>query len=648
MFEVDWTRLVAQASLILSSATVILSFALLVYVLGHNLLSNVGRSFAALLACLTVVYACDVAIGRVSLLEAAMPWLRVQWLGIAFLPAAYLHFSHALLSSTNARSRTLDVAVVTSYVFASLLVALALFTDALVTVGVTAPPVAHLVPGPLFPVFVLFFAVTTVWGLLNVYQARKRCLTPAARRRMNYLSIAFIAPALGAFPFLILVSIPHLVPPAMVLVLAAMGNLLVGFMLIVLTYTVAYYGVLTPDRAVRQSLVYYLLRGPVVGTLVVMLILTIPNTPRVLGLPRDVVLVAAVVATIILMQVVIHLARPLIDRIIYWRDREEVAWLAEIDNHLMTSTDLRQILENILVALCEALRTPAGFVAVQPQEGQEVQIEAVVGPREAALDFVASPEFQAALNGFGPEMAANGNGQAAPLPEFVQAGHTWLFPLRARSDASLMGWVGLATDQGTDDTNGQPIIRHRATVLALLRQACKALEDRQVQQDVFGALRRIIPEMERMQAWRSVVQYPGSDPLPQLDPDSLVEQPDFERWVKDALTHYWGGPKLTTSPLLRLRVVTDTLAENDNNPARALRTVLKKAIELQRPDGDRKLTATEWLLYNILDMKFVQGERVRDIAARLAMSESDLYRKQRVAITEVAKTLADMEMKEKL
>lgn len=648
MFEVDWTRLVAQASLILSSATVILSFALLVYVLGHNLLSNVGRSFAALLACLTVVYACDVAIGRVSLLEAAMPWLRVQWLGIAFLPAAYLHFSHALLSSTNARSRTLDVAVVASYVFASLLVALALFTDALVTVGVTAPPVAHLVPGPLFPIFVLFFAVTTVWGLLNVYQARKRCLTPAARRRMNYLSIAFIAPALGAFPFLILVSIPHLVPPAMVLVLAAMGNLLVGFMLIVLTYTVAYYGVLTPDRAVRQSLVYYLLRGPVVGTLVVMLILTIPNTPLVLGLPRDVVLVAAVVATIILMQVVIHLARPLIDRIIYWRDREEVAWLAEIDNHLMTSTDLRQILENILVALCEALRTPAGFVAVQPQEGQEVQIEAVVGPREAALDFVASPEFQAALNGFGPEMAANGNGQAAPLPEFVQAGHTWLFPLRARSDASLMGWVGLATDQGTDDTNGQPIIRHRATVLALLRQACKALEDRQVQQDVFGALRRIIPEMERMQAWRSVVQYPGSDPLPQLDPDSLVEQPDFERWVRDALTHYWGGPKLTTSPLLRLRVVTDTLAENDNNPARALRTVLKKAIELQRPDGDRKLTATEWLLYNILDMKFVQGERVRDIAARLAMSESDLYRKQRVAITEVAKTLADMEMKEKL
>ena len=55
------------------------------------------------------------------------------------------------------------------------------------------------------------------------------------------------------------------------------------------------------------------------------------------------------------------------------------------------------------------------------------------------------------------------------------------------------------------------------------------------------------------------------------------------------------------------------------------------------------MTATEWLLYNILELKFVRGLRVRDVARRLAMSESDLYRKQRVAIAEVAKALADLE-----
>ena len=50
MFAIDWTQIFAFANLILSSATVILAFSLLIYVLTHNLLSDVGRSFAALLA----------------------------------------------------------------------------------------------------------------------------------------------------------------------------------------------------------------------------------------------------------------------------------------------------------------------------------------------------------------------------------------------------------------------------------------------------------------------------------------------------------------------------------------------------------------------------------------------------------------------
>jgi hypothetical protein len=42
-------------------------------------------------------------------------------------------------------------------------------------------------------------------------------------------------------------------------------------------------------------------------------------------------------------------------------------------------------------------------------------------------------------------------------------------------------------------------------------------------------------------------------------------------------------------------------------------------------------------------MRFIQGRKVRDVAMRLAMSESDLYRKQRVAIESVAQIIADME-----
>ena len=76
---------------------------------------------------------------------------------------------------------------------------------------------------------------------------------------------------------------------------------------------------------------------------------------------------------------------------------------------------------------------------------------------------------------------------------------------------------------------------------------------------------------------------------------------------------------------------------------RALRAVLSRAIGALRPSGEQSMVAVEWTLYNILDLKFLQGQRMSDIANRLAVSESDLYRKQRAAIDEVARLLTLME-----
>jgi len=86
------------------------------------------------------------------------------------------------------------------------------------------------------------------------------------------------------------------------------------------------------------------------------------------------------------------------------------------------------------------------------------------------------------------------------------------------------------------------------------------------------------------------------------------------------------------------------MVENGGNPIGALRKVLVLAIEALRPPGDRTMSA-EWDLYNVLEMKYVQGMRAKDIARQLALSESDLYRKQRVAVKEMARVLADMEIR---
>jgi len=95
---------------------------------------------------------------------------------------------------------------------------------------------------------------------------------------------------------------------------------------------------------------------------------------------------------------------------------------------------------------------------------------------------------------------------------------------------------------------------------------------------------------------------------------------------------------------MKLEVVKMALNEHDNNEINALRSVLKTALDQLRPDGERKFTG-EWLLYNILDMKFMEGKKVREIALKLAVSEADLYRKQKVAIEKIADMLVQMELR---
>lgn len=624
------------ANLILSSAIVITAFSLLVYIFTHNLRSAVARSFCALITFVIVVYAGDVVLSKVETLEAAVFWLKFQWVGIAFVPAAYLHFSDALLRTTNASSRLRRISVYVSYVIGLALLLMAIFTDVLVRDGVYySPQVAHLTAGPLFWAFAIYFFATVIGGAANIRWAQQRCLTSVSRRRMTYLAISFAAPGLGVFPYLLLASRPTFIPPTALLFLVLIGNVGVALMIVVMAYSVAYFGVLTPDRVIKHSLIHYLLRGPFVGTCVIMVMLAMPKAERILGLPRDTVLIFAVVATIVLLQVLINLTKPFIDRLIYLQDRAEITWLQELDKRLLTTTDLKQFLENVLTSLCELLRVRKGFVVVMA--GGRPQIEAHCGSLRACRDFVDSCDLGALARPVSEEEETSPPKNGG----FIARDGYWLHPLRTKAGDATLGILGVEAREPEPNLTAE----EQEVVEALISQAEVALEDRSLQQGIFTVLRSIIPEIELIQRWRGTVRYTGSPGLETIESSPLYA-PDFQQWVKDALSHYWGGPKLTESPLLKLKIVEEALRENDGNPAKALRAVLNQAIESLKPEGERRMTTSEWILYNILEMKFIQGRRVRDIAGRLAMSESDLYRKQRVAIEEVAKTLVDMEQQE--
>ena len=626
------TAILDLGNLILASANVIIGFSLFVYILTHNLRSPVARAFCALMAFVTTVYVVDIGMTEVGTPVAAALWLRVQWVGIAFVPAAYYHFSAALLRTTGFPSHRPRMGVLAGYSLGLVAFVLAAFTDQLVDGVAKKGHIFHLIPGPLFWAFALYYALTTISGWVNITRARNRCLTSTSRRRMSYLMWAFAAPSAGVFPYLLIPMTAQYLSTSIVSMLTLVGNMGIAMMTVVIGYIVAYQGVLLPDRVVKHSLVHYLLRGPLVAILVIGLMLTVPRVEHILGLPRDTVLIVAVAGTVVILQVLINMAKPAIDQLIYRRDRREVAAIQTLDNRLLTTTDLRQLLENTLISLCDLLRVPSGFIVTM--QDSTLSIRVFCGPREAATRFLSGTTLPQLLE----TLADSRQDEFVSNSDLVLADGHWLLPLQSRNDGTTLGILGIRAREPSLEIGDADL----EMLYGLVRQAETSLEDMRLQQQVFALLEGLGTELDQLQVWRSSPIYAGERALQHLEMNP-TNSPAFVQIVKDALTQYWGGPKLSQSPLLRTRVVQECLLENEHVPAKAVRAVLQEAVDRLKPDGERGMTSNEWIMYNILDLRFVQGNRIRDVVQRLAMSESDYYRKQRIAIEQVANTLIQME-----
>ena len=638
------TSILNFVNVLASSVLVILTFSLLAYTLTYNFRNPVARRFALLLAFLMVVFAADVALDSVATAASANRWLRLQWLGIAMTPAAAYLFSLSVLATTNYRIRRRRWIGFSALVISIVSAFDAVVGDAIVGQVLFRPPLSYLEGGPLFWPFAIFYAVVIGLAYANIWKARQRCLTESTRARMTYLLIGFIAPGVSVFPYLIAFAL--LFGPResswLVLLASILGNIAVGFLLLLMSYTVAYFGVVTPDRVVRYRLLRFFMRGPVVAILVILAIQITPPIERTLGLPRNVILFSVITGVVVFSQLLLSITKSGVDRLIYREDREEIAWLRELDRRMLATSDLRQLLENNLVALCELLRTPSAFVAAVI--GPDLMLEAMVGADDKRSRILAVADWSDALGKALREQSAARSGRTQS-PHF-HCGY-WLWPLVDRTQEEegvrVLGALGVQARTVSPLFTADEL----RAIEAILDRTTRALADRKLQQSMLANLRYIIPDIERMQQLRGAIPYAAADsarePLTALLDPSPIHNPEFEAWVKDALSHYWGGPKLTHSPLMRLRIVSETLDHAEDDPTRALRLVLGQALERLRPEGKQNFTAPEWLLYNILEMRFVQGRKVREIADRLAISESDLYRKQRVAIGQLARVLSEME-----
>jgi hypothetical protein len=613
------------ANQLLTAGIAITALSLLLYALTFNLRDRVARTFALILICIVIVFVGDAISSIVSSQRMLQLWLQSEWLGITFLPACYFHFSCALLATTGRRADGNQKWFVRFIYLISLgFLATLPFMLLVGPVFPNASPAPHLERTWLTWIFALYFAATTIWSWLNFKQAYQRTVTPTSRRRMRYLIIGALAPVLGAFPFLLFGSSIATHHPLIFWLVAVFMNVFVLGLLVIMAYAVAFFGVSWPDRVVKRRLFKWLMRGPVTASTVLAITTLVRRAGEHFGFEYSAAVPIFMVGTLLLFEYIITLAAPLWER---WSftggDKSNLLLVKNLNERLLTTGDLRQFLESVLAAVCDRIQAPRAFILAMD-----------AGDLELMVNIGDAPPVHDMSDGLNHVVAQNSNGNG-----FYTWDNYWLVPLHSRrvKEGTLLGILGIARKPEIVIGEDQ-----KDAVLFLAERAASALEDHVQQQEIFNSIENLSPQIDMIQRLRAASRYGGTDVLTAAE--IPLESPDVARWVKEALTHYWGGPRLTDSPLMDLQVVQKKLEEHQDNPANALRAILRQAVDQVRPEGERRFTG-EWILYNILEMKFIEGKKVREIAERLSMSEADLYRKQRVAIEVVANGILDMEQK---
>ncbi len=612
---------------ILTAGIAITAFSLFLYALSFNLRDRVARSFAIILLCVVVVFTSEALESSAASSDVITLFLRLEWLGIIFLPPAYLHLSDAILVTTGRPSRgSRRIAVRSMYFISGAFLLLLAYGYLLGPMVMTGQPAPHLRRTIWTEVFTVYYAGTMILAWVNFGRAYRNTLTRSGRRRMIYLLAGATAPALGSFPYLLYGSALAESHPYLFWGMALVSNLMVGGLIIIMAYAVAFFGVSWPDRVVKSRLFKWIMRGPVTASAALGVMTIVRRVGELFGTVYSGAVPAAMVASVLLMEHTITLAAPLWERLIFFgRDRADLTLLQNFEERLITQNDLHQFLESVLAAVRDHLQSQAAFVAAL--DGDELSL--VVSTRN--LPLLKESNLSEALQVVTQE--GNGNGD-----EYIW-GDYWLFPLHqppetVEGEPVLLGLLGAARSPE------QIILKEQRQALKLLIQrASTALTDRRLQKRVFHSLEELRPQVDMFQRLRAGGRF---DSKTNLLEETLPPESDMAEWVRDALTHYWGGPKLTQNPLLNLKIVQEALEDHNDNSANALRFILRQAMDNVRPEGERRFTG-EWILFNILEMKFVEGRKVREVATRLAMSEADLYRKQRVAIEEVARVMLEME-----
>lgn len=609
---------------VLTAGVAIIAFSLFIHSLTFKNRDTVTNTFTVIVFAIVIIFGTDAFFTVVRDTSTLIVIVKAHWLGLSLLPTAYFLFSDALLTLTGKPSRGKRRLVGYAFVAVSAVFAFLLFADLLVGELVTgqlpAPFFERTIFNDLFSVF-FFGAMGLSWS--NFIRAFNRTLTQYSRRRMIYLIVSAFGPAVGSFPYLLYGSAFAARWQTAFWLLSIMANALVTLGIIGMTYSVSFFGFPWPDRIIKTRLFRWLMRGPITASLTLGVTTIISRLARSYSLDASAIVVLSMVSVIVLFEYLVTLFAPVWERILFYGDsRRELENIRALEERLLTTNDIRQFLELILASICDRLQISGAQLIVGSFANANLDVKT---GRVEPLDLEEKRKIFA--------LAAS-----EKEDRWLSEGGRTILPLisdNEKGGVELLGAVILAEKlpEGIEDEKLKALNQ-------LLSRATLALNDRKEQERLFTSLEMLTPQVSVIQ---DLLANSRIEQGRLLNGGRRLQPRTMERWVKDALSQIWGGPKLLQNPILRLNAIQLKINLSGETPLNAVRELLREAASYLKPEGERQYT-NEWVLYNLVDLKFFEGWKVRDIARKLAISEADLYRKQRVAISEMTRRIIELEL----
>jgi hypothetical protein len=455
-----------------------------------------------------------------------------------------------------------------------------------------------LVPGPLYPVYMLALFVFTFLSLVNLIRSARAAPTLVQRKQLNLMVAAtLIAGLAGPISFLSF-KLNFLMPRVTV-------TLLLGCAIFMIGYGVARYSAFMEGRVIGRDFLY---NGVVILLIATVYLLVVWSSVVVYGVPVVGVAIVAILA--ILTHSLVDIGRRVFDFVFYSRETRELrAGLPRLTQQAYQAEALGENLSTALETLCGFVRATYGLIILF---------------KDDKLHLAASYRWRYILPNLQLSVLRSDDVVRLSAGKFMP-------PLEEA--ALLVPLYAGETQQGV------LILGRPENALSYSNADIERLLD--ASDRIADLIRDARRESEHLAQLTQMVQ----SPLQRFHLDGEIPA----RTVEEALRNLYDYAYLSDSPLSKLRQVQRMSADSRNthlDRGKLVYQTILDALEKLRPPGElpHEPVPRQWYPYLILYSAYLENKPNNEIMTRLYISEGTFNRTRRAAIRSLARTLSEMEL----